>query len=178
MYVLKIQNTIKTQDEIFVYEDKNVHFSNLLRSITNDILDTMIYMCIGQYAPLTDKTFRQCAKTVATKYPEEMYLESTILRLFQQIQSAPDDVIAEVKELIIESQESNFKSTGNEYVNNGFGGQFGTVDYYFDWTIYDDNTYTYEVFFNCNNGTLLNVSLQHKDGFDIPPIVDNETFYY
>lgn len=42
MYVLKIQNTIKTQDEIFVYEDKNVHFSNLLRSITNDILDTMI----------------------------------------------------------------------------------------------------------------------------------------
>ena len=169
MYIFTIQNTMKDQNDVFIYDDKTVHFSSLLRSFTEDALNSMVYMCLGEYLPLTDKTFRKCGRVLENRFPGEYQVEATILDLFKRVQDAPEDVIDEVKELEIESQEPDFESTGDEYVNNGIGGRIGTLDYCIDWTIWNDNTYTYTLMFQFTNGKAVNISLDFKDGFDVPP---------
>lgn len=57
MYIFTIQNDIKQQNDLFIYDDKAVHFSALLRSFTEDALNSMVYMCLGENLPLTEKNF-------------------------------------------------------------------------------------------------------------------------
>lgn len=102
-------------------------------------------------------------------FPDEHQVEANILALFKRVQDAPEDVLDEVKELEIENQEDYFTSTGDEYVSDVIGGRIGTLDYCLNWVIYDDNTYTYELMFQFTNGKAVNISLDFKDGFDVPP---------
>lgn len=169
MYIFTIQNTMKDQNDVFIYDDKAVHFSSLLRSFTEDALNSMVYMCLGEYLPLTDKTFRKCGRKLESMFPDEYQVEANILALFKRVQDAPEDVLDEVKELEIESQEDYFTSTGDEYVSDVIGGRIGTLDYCLNWVIYDDNTYTYELVFDFMKGKSVNISLKYKDGFDVPP---------
>lgn len=173
MYIFTIQNDTKNQNDLFIYDDKTVDFPALLRSFTEDALNAMVYMCLGEHLPLTEKTFRKCGRKLESMFPGEYQVEAIILDLFKRIQEAPNDVLDEVKEFEIERQDTNFEPIGDEYVNNGIGGCMGTLDYCIDWTIWNDNTYTYTLMFQFTNGKAVNISLEYKDGFDVPPSEPN-----
>ena len=75
MYLLKIVNTLKERDDLFVYNDDDVNFASIVRSFTKEALDSIIKATLNQDLPLTDKTFRKCAhivelltKTVSTRH--------------------------------------------------------------------------------------------------------------
>ena len=53
MYTLKIINTIKNRDDLFVYDD--INFAYIVRSFTKEALESIIKATLNQELPLTDK---------------------------------------------------------------------------------------------------------------------------
>ena len=170
MYMFTIRNDIKEQNDLFIYDDKDVHLPALLQSFTEDTLNAMVFMCLGEYLPLTDETFRKCSSVIEVKFPNETYIYSTIYELFKRVQEAPESVVDELEELAIASRKDDFEADGEEFVNNGCAGFFGSLEFMFDWTIWNDNTYNYMLVFNFGNDTCIAIALEHKNGFDQPPL--------
>lgn len=168
MYTLKIINTIKNRDDLFVYDDPDVDFASLVQTLTDETLESIIKATLNEALPITDKTFRKCARYIDS-VTNDIYVEANIMEFLNRIYTSPADIFEEVKELIICSDEDDFESIGEVFVDNGSGsGIVEPFTYHFWWVIYDDNTYDYELFFQTPNHTI-DIALKHKDGFDTPP---------
>jgi len=176
MYLLKIVNTLKERDDLFVYDDDDVNFASIVRSFTKEALDSIIKATLNQDLPLTDKTFRKCAHIVEL-LTEDKFAEANVWEFLQIVCMAPDDIPDEVEELEICSQESSFVPCGEPFVEHGLSEKFGEFTFHTMWVVYDTHTYGYELFFQGPNHTI-DIELTYKDGFDTPPIVDDEPFYY
>ena len=169
MYTLKIINTIKNRDDLFVYDDPDVDFASLVQTFTDEALKSIIKATLNEDLPITDKTFRKCARYIDS-VTDDIYVEAGIMEFLNRIYTSPADIFEEIKELIICSNEDDFESIGEEFVDNGSGsGIVGPFTYHFWWVIYDDNTYDYELFFRVGTKHTIDIALKHKDGFDIPP---------
>ena len=174
MYTLKIINTIKDRDDLFIYE--NIDFASVVRSFTNESLESIVKIILNDNLPLNDKTFRKCAHVIGF-ITDDQFAEGNVWEFLQRVYTAPDDIPDEVEELEICSQETYFRSTGEPFVENGISETFSQFTLHTNWVIYDDNTYGYELFFQGPNHTI-DIDLTYKDGFDTPPIVDNKPYYY
>ena len=169
MYILKITNTIKNRDDLFVYDDQDVDFASLVQTFTDEALESIIKATLNEDLPITDKTFRKCARYIDS-ITDDIYVEAGIMEFLNRIYTSPADIFEEVKELIICSNEDDFEPIGEEFVENGSGsGIVEPFTYHFSWVIYDDNTYDYELFFRVGTKHTIDIALKHKDGFDIPP---------
>lgn len=169
MYTLKITNTVKNRDDLFVYDDQDVDFASLVQTFTDEALESIIKATLNEDLPITDKTFRKCARYIDS-VTDDIYTEASIMEFLNRIYTAPADIFEEVKELIICSDEDDFESIGEVFVDNGSGsGIIEPFTYHFWWVIYDDNTYDYELFFRVGTKHTIDIALKHKDGFDIPP---------
>ena len=105
MYTLKIINTIKERDDLFVYDD--IDFASIVRSFTKEALESIIKATLNQELPLTDKTFRKYAHMIEL-LTEDKFAEANVWEFLQIVCMAPDDIPDEVEELEICSQESGF----------------------------------------------------------------------
>lgn len=174
MYLLKIVNTLKERDDLFVYDD--IDFASIVRSFTKESLESIIKATLNQELPLTDKTFRKYAHMIEL-LTEDKFAEANVWEFLQIVCMAPDDISDEVEELEICSQESDFVPCGEPFVEHGISETFGEFTFHTMWVVYDTYTYEYELFFQGPNHTI-DIELKYKDGFDTPPIVDNEPYYY
>lgn len=176
MYLLKIVNTFKERDDLFVYNDDDVNFASIVRSFTKEALDSIIKATLNQDLPLTDKTFRKYAHMIEL-LTEDKFAEANVWEFLQIVCMAPDDIPDEVEELEICSNETGFVPCGEPFVEHGISETFGEFTFHTMWVVYDTHTYGYELFFQGQNHTI-DIELTYKDGFDTPPIVDNEPYYY
>ena len=175
MYILKIKNTVVNRDDLFIYED--IDFASVVRPFTKEALESIIKIILNDEFPLTDKTFHKCAHVIGF-VTEDPFAEANAWTFLQQVCTAPDDIPDEVEELEICSKEPGFCSTGEPFVENGISETFGQFTLHTNWVIYDDHTYGYELFFQAGSTHIIDIDLIYKNGFDTPPIVDNEPYYY
>lgn len=168
MYLLKIINTLKERDDLFVYDDNDVNFASIVRSFTKEALESIIKATLNQDLPLTDKTFHKCAHVIGF-LTEDQFAEGNVWEFLQRVYTAPDDIPDEVEELDFWSKQDSFHSTGEIFLENGISETFGQFTIHTNWVIYDDNTYGYELFFQAGNGHIIDIDLIYKDGFDTPP---------
>lgn len=166
MYTLKIINTIKDRDDLFIYED--IDFASVVRSFTTEALESIVKIILNQDLPLNDKTFRKCAHVIGF-VTEDQFAEENVWEFLRRVYTAPDDIPDEVEELNFWSKEDGFRFTGEIFLENGISETFGQFTIHTNWVIYDDNTYGYELFFQAGNGHIIDIDLIYKDGFDTPP---------
>ena len=93
MYLLKIVNTLKERDDLFVYDD--VDFASIVRSFTKEALESIIKATLNQELPLTDKTFRKYAHMIEL-LTEDKFAEANVWEFLQIVCMAPDDIPDEV----------------------------------------------------------------------------------
>lgn len=48
MYTLKIINTIKNRDDLFVYDDPDVDFASLVQTFTDETLESIIKATLNE----------------------------------------------------------------------------------------------------------------------------------
>ena len=167
MYILKITNTVKNRDDLFVYDDPDVDFASLVQTFTDEALESIIKATLNEDLPINQKTFQKCAHVIDTQ-SHNYFTEVYVIEFLNRTLNASTDIFDEVKELMICSDENDFEAIGEIFVENGINNKAGNFSYYISWTIYDNNIYEYELFFQTPNQTI-NIVLKHKDGFDTPP---------
>ena len=165
MYLLKIVNTLKERDDLFIYED--IDFASMVRSFTTEALESIVKIVLHEDSPLNDKTFRKCAHVIGF-VTEDQFAEGNVWEFLQRVYTDPDDIPDEVEELNFWLKQDSFRSTGDIFIENGISETFGQFTIHTNWVIYDNNTYEYELFFQAGNGHIIDIDLIYKDGFDTP----------
>lgn len=67
MYTLKITNTVKNRDDLFVYDDQDVDFASLVQTFTEEALESIIKATLNEDLPINQKTFQKCAHVIDTQ---------------------------------------------------------------------------------------------------------------